>query len=468
MITQKHCEYIAWAIIRSLVRGARGLTQGRPLLFILNALLTAAFFCSPAGAHDLPINSIMNAFVKMGPREINLVVRIPLDLLRGIPFPVKDARYDVAASEPASAIALLLLADGFALWEGDVQLSASSARGRLSPPWDRSFEDYDLAAALTEQQPDPSTSIQYDEGFFDVHFTYPISSPKSEFKIRGHVAADLGSGAMLVIRYVSMDGSGRALVVRSGEEPAPLNPVWYHAAGGFVGLGVDHILTGIDHLLFLFCLVIPLRRLRTLLGVVTAFTLAHSVTLFASAFHLAPRGAWFPPLVEMTIAASIVYTAVENIAGANVRRRWLVACLFGLVHGFGFSNALGQSLQFAGSHLLLSLVSFNVGIEVGQLAVLAIMLPALAIVRRLVSERLSIVGMSWVVSLVGGYWMVERWNALYQTPWPSLDVEAVRSTSRWATLAVIVVIMVWILSAWASRKFRARMGLLNGDDRQPR
>lgn len=442
---------ITRTIFRSLQRKC-GHMHGRRLLYIVSSLLVSAFVCSPVAAHDLPINSIMNAFVKVEPRQIDLVVRIPLDLLRGIPFPLKDSRYDVAAAEPAAQIALLLLEDGFVLLENDVHLTPSVSSGRLSPPSDRSFESYESAAALADLSPDPATPIRYDEGSFDVHFTYPISSPESEFKIQSHVAADLSGGALLVLRYIPMDGSSRALVVRSGEGPAPLNPAWYHAAGGFIGLGVDHILTGIDHLLFLFCLVIPVRRVRTLLAVVTAFTLAHSVTLFASAFHLAPRGAWFPPLVEMAIAASIVYTAVENIAGANVRRRWVVACMFGLVHGFGFSNALGQSLQFAGSHLLLSLFSFNIGIEIGQLAVLAFMLPALVLVRRLIAERVGIVTLSSLVALIGAYWMVERWSALYETLWPRPYVDKLASASQWAAVALILLAAVCILSAGLVRK----------------
>ena len=124
----------------------------------------------------------------------------------------------------------------------------------------------------------------------------------------------------------------------------------------FVALGFEHILDGIDHLLFIFCLVIPFRRLRPLVAIVTAFTVAHSITLIASAAGFAPDALWFPPLIEVLIALSIVYMALENIVGAKLERRWLIAFGFGLVHGFGFSFALRESLQFAGTHLATSLV----------------------------------------------------------------------------------------------------------------
>jgi HupE / UreJ protein len=412
---------------------------------------------SSVAAHDLPMNSIMNAFVKVEPKQVDLVVRVPLDLLRGVPFPVKDSQYDVVGSDSAAQLALLLLEDGFVLLQDDVRLTSSSSSGRLSPVSDRSFESYESAAALADRPPDPNTPISYDKGSFDVHFTYPITSPRSVFKIQTQVAADLGGGAMLTVRYLPVDNSSRAMIIRSGEEPAALNPAWYHAAGGFILLGIDHILTGVDHLLFLFCLVIPFRRLRGLVSVITAFTLAHSITLFASAFHFAPQGAWFPPFVEMAIAASIVYTAIENIVGPNLRRRWLVAGMFGLVHGFGFSNALGQSLQFAGSHLLLSLLSFNIGIELGQLGVLAIMLPALVLFRQLLPERTGIVILSTIVAVIGGFWMAERWQVLKQTEWPHLDVDALIDATRWVVLVLIVVAAARILSAWLSRRSYRRV-----------
>ena len=109
---------------------------------------------------------------------------------------------------------------------------------------------------------------------------------------------------------------------------------------------------------------IPFRRLGQLVLIVTSFTVAHSITLIASAFELGPTALWFPPLIETLIAMSIVYMALENIVlvgsrsqpQSNVHRRWMITFAFGLVHGFGFSFALRETLQFAGSHLLTSLL----------------------------------------------------------------------------------------------------------------
>src|SRR5204863_9242472 len=170
-----------------------------------------------------------------------------------------------------------------------------------------------------------------------------------------------------ILRFMSPYRTVRAFEFNGEPGLVHLDPRWYQSSFRFVKLGFEHILDGTDHLLFLFCLVIPFRRFRQLLVLVTSFTVAHSITLIASAYNIAPDALWFPPLIEALIATSIVYMALENIVGAKLHRRWLITFGFGLVHGFGFSFALRQTLQFAGSHLLTSLLSFNVGVELGQL-----------------------------------------------------------------------------------------------------
>jgi hypothetical protein len=419
---------------------------------VVLALAAAQFglASSPVAAHDMATNTVMNAFVKIEPAQADLVVRIPMDLLRGLPFPRKGSEYDLAASEPVIELALQVLADGFVFLEDGVRLKPVKASGRLSSNWDRSFENYESAVVHADDPADPATQVSYDRSDFDVHFTYFISSPRSEFKIQSQVAADLGNLTKLLVRYLPLGETSRAMIITGGSEPVSLNPTWYEAAGSFVELGIGHILSGIDHLLFLFCLVIPFRRVRGLFSVITAFTLAHSVTLFASAFHMAPKGAWFPPFVETAIAVSIVYMALENIVGPNLRRRWLITGMFGLVHGFGFADVLAEQLQFAGSYLLVSLFSFNVGIELGQMLVLALMLPALALCRRVVPERMLVIILSAVAAYIAWRWMLDRYQVLQQQEWPSL--EDLISLARWPALFLVVVGIAGLIVKWLRRK----------------
>jgi hypothetical protein len=281
----------------------------------------------------------------------------------------------------------------------------------------------------------------------DVRFVYPIRSDRSRFAVRPGLTR-LGLRVNVVLRLIVPGSPERAFDVHGDTGIVQLDPRWHQAALRFTRDGFFHILDGIDHLLFLFCLVIPFRRLRPLAAVVTAFTVAHSITLIASAFDMAPTALWFPPLIETLIAASIVYMAVENITGAHLERRWLVTFGFGLVHGFGFSFALRESLQFAGSHLITSLLAFNVGVELGQLLVLLVLVPVLAFVLgRVMSERVGTIVLSAFVAHTAWHWLVERWGVLvqFQVHWPVIDAAFVAALLRWAMLAVLAVLAAWLV-----------------------
>src|SRR5215210_3731743 len=237
------------------------------------------------------------------------------------------------------------------------------------------------------------TEFFWSQGLLDILFEYPIQSDQSKFSIRPKLAR-LGLRTLVVLRFLPPGGAVRAFELVGDPGLVRLDPRWHQAALQFVKLGFEHILDGIDHLLFLFCLVIPFRRLRSLVAIVTSFTVAHSITLIASAYDLAPGALWFPPLIETLIAVSIVYMALENIVSPQLKRRWLITFAFGLVHGFGFSFALRQTLQFAGAHLLASLLSFNIGVELGQLLVLALVIPVLGVIFRYLDERMGVVCLS--------------------------------------------------------------------------
>ena len=257
-----------------------------------------------------------------------------------------------------------------------------------------------------------------------------------------------------VVRYQPPAGAERVFELTGDPGLVRMDPSWFQAAWRFVQLGFLHILDGTDHLLFLACLVIPFRRFRALVLIVTAFTIAHSITLIASAFNLAPGGLWFPPLVETLIAISILYMALENIVGVmSVQRRWVLAFAFGLVHGFGFSFALRETLQFAGSHLVTSLLAFNVGVELGQLLVLAALVPALQVLfRYVVAERVGTIILSAFVAHTAWHWTTERWAVLREFQWPALTASDMSAGIRWLMALVALAAVIWGIAAIARRK----------------
>ena len=176
---------------------------------------------------------------------------------------------------------------------------------------------------------------------------------------------------------------------------------------GFLTLGFEHILTGYDHLLFLLTLLMLGGNLRYLLKVVTAFTLAHSITLSLAVLNLITLS---PRLVESGIALSIAYVAAENIWQSQekaARWRWLLTFVFGLIHGMGFAGML-QDLDVGGSSLVASLISFNLGVELGQLIVVSAAFSLLQMVKRIPWELAFRRAVSGSAALMGLFWFMQR------------------------------------------------------------
>ncbi|SPF35470.1 membrane hypothetical protein [Syntrophobacter sp. SbD1] len=172
----------------------------------------------------------------------------------------------------------------------------------------------------------------------------------------------------------------------------------------FIPLGIEHILTGYDHIAFLLALIVIWLPFKEILKIITAFTVAHSITLLLAATQIVSLDARF---VECVIALSICYVAVENLFKKKVHYRWLITFGFGLVHGFGFASAL-QELIVGKSNLLVSVVSFNAGVEIGQLMIVCVMLPVLHLLKKVFEFRTITAGASVPIFLLGFTWFIER------------------------------------------------------------
>jgi HupE/UreJ protein len=447
--------------------------------------VTILIFVLPAtlGAHDIPSDLTIRAFLKPEGQQLQLLIRVPLQAMRDIDYPRRAREYvDLARADQSlrDAAATWIVSD-IEVYEGEAILpSPTLVAVRASLPSDDSFRSYETALAhLTGPRLADDTEFVWNQGLLDVWLMYPVQSDASRFSINVRWGR-LGVRTVTALRLVAPGGAIRAFELVGDPGLVQLDPRWHQAAIRFVVLGFFHILDGTDHLLFLLCLVIPFRRLRPLIAIVTSFTVAHSITLLGSAYDLAPGALWFPPLIETLIATSIVYMALENIVmwtpaaltrgrestleaegllSRGVRKRWMIAFGFGLVHGFGFSFALRETLQFAGSHLLTSLVAFNVGVELGQILVIALLVPAIDLLFRFViAERTGTIILSALVAHTGWHWMGERFDRLrqYSFEWPTLTATLLLTVVRWLTLAVIMAGVVWLfLVFWRQPKSRA-------------
>ena len=417
-------------------------------------VIALAFASRIACAHDIPNDVKVQAFVKPEGRQLQLLVRVPMSAMREADVPVRGPGYiDLPRADGAlRTAARLWLVDNIEVYEGVRRLeNPRIANVRVALSSDKSFASFENALATVRSAPlPPDLDLYWKQQYLDVLLEYPIASERSEFAIHPRLAR-LGLQVLTTLRFLPPGGAERAFEIHGDAELVRLDPRWHQAALRFVELGFRHILDGTDHLLFIACLVIPFRRLRPLIVIATAFTVAHSITLTAAAFGFAPEGLWFPPLVETLIATSIVYMALENIVGANALRRWIIAFAFGLVHGFGFAFALRESLQFAGSHLVTALLAFNVGVELGQVAVLLVMVPALNLLLRYLPERIGVIILSALIAHTGWHWMTERFADLRKFQLPALDAAAAASLMRWAMAAIVLAVLVWLVDARVRR-----------------
>ena len=427
------------------------------------ALVVALILLLPSWpeAHEIPTDVTVQAFVKPDGERLRFLVRVPLGALRDYDFPQRGPGY--LQIDEADG----LIRDAAMQWIGDYVTLQEDGRDlgplrlaamRVSQPGDRSFADYERALANVNAPPlRPDIELFWRQAAIDLLFELPIRSELSEFSIdpeMGH----LGLRTLTVLRFLPAGGAERVFQYTGNPGLVRLDPRWHQAAWRFIVLGFEHILDGVDHLLFLLCLVVPIRSFRALVPIVTSFTIAHSITLIASALGLAPAALWFPPLIETLIALSIVFMAFENIIGSDLSKRWMVAFGFGLVHGFGFSFALSESLQFAGAHLLTSLLSFNIGVEFGQLFVLVITVPLLRLLfKRWLPVTAGVVAVSAILAHTGWHWMLERGGALleYDFVIPVMNAALGATVLRWIMLGLIIVGALWGLSGtfgWLAKR----------------
>lgn len=427
--------------------------NSRPLVSIIVVLLAAGgSLLAPHGAsaHEIPTDVVVQAWLKPEGDRLELLVRVPLEAMRDLQFPQYGPGYlDIpAADRMLRDAAQIWIANGIELYEGDRRLAEKHiSAARIALPSDPSFRTFQQARATVTGPPLPQdTRLVWSQALLDVLIEVPVQSAQSEFSIDTELSR-LAIRTVTVLRFVTPDGAERVFEFSGNPGLVRLDPRWHQAFSRFVVSGVEHILQGFDHLMFVLCLIIPFRRVRPLIVLVTSFTVAHSITLGAAAFGFVPKALWFPSLIETLIAASIVYMALENIIGTRWQRRWIIAFAFGLVHGFGFSFALGETLQFAGSHLLTSLLAFNLGVELGQIFIILLAVPLLNLVFRTPrAERIGIIILSVILAHSAWHWMSERAAEFlaYDIRMPPQDLALATTLLRWLLLLVVIAVIAWL------------------------
>lgn len=329
--------------------------------------------------------SLTYAEVRIGQRQVDWTLRMPvaeLDLLFGV-----DRNHNgkiepeewAAASDEISKYVL-----------GKVRVEAGAGR--------------QLAGAVAGSKPwiDP-------EGheFLEVRLRYEGEGAALDQVTLGCALLEDVVSTHKTLARIEVAGEARDFVFEKGAVfSARANPPWIESVLQFVRMGVLHIFTGYDHIAFLLGVVLVGGTFMRIVKIVTSFTVAHSITLALAAFSILS-----PPsrIVESGIALSIVYIALENLFFRRFDRRWMVTFFFGLVHGFGFASALAE-VELKGKLLVTALFSFNLGVELGQVCIVAILIPPLLWLERQRESwhRAVVRGLSAVIFVLGVYWLWER------------------------------------------------------------
>jgi len=314
--------------------------------------------------------------------------------------------------------------EAFTPMDSDLDAEVTDAEREAAKPAIANLlaEQLHLSSDGKDILPSAPGQVNYDDqNNAHVEFVYP-AVPKQQLLVQSMFLAQLPDGHQQYLTIRDTNGKTLAekmlrknddqislqLAAESSTEPDTVGHSLFSAFADFFKLGVEHILTGYDHLLFLFALLAVTHSFWPALKIITFFTIAHSITLACAGLNLIELPS---SIVEPVIALTIIYVALENvIRGDHPKGRQWLTFGFGLIHGFGFASVLREmGISSGETGILMPLLSFNLGIEAGQITVAAIVLPMIWWVNNnvLIAEKL-LKGCSVSVCLMGAYWLLER------------------------------------------------------------
>ncbi|MFT7687321.1 MAG: hypothetical protein ACI9FB_002673 [Candidatus Azotimanducaceae bacterium] len=382
---------------------------------VCTILLIFSLYALESIAHEIPERVQIKLLIQESENDLQVFIRVPLEAMRDYDFVTSNEGYlDITASQNMiREAAKLWVLDEFKLYQSDQALESTVEKIRVSLPTNKAFRNVNDVNIHFDSTLLPDTTILFwQQALVDIRLSYKRLNVEPRYSITPQLAG-LGQRTITLLKYYNQNAEEFQFDYIGDPGRLDLNPPVLSVLFKFITDGFIHILGGIDHLLFLIVLIAPLSKLRELLIVISAFTLGHSITLITATFGFIPDYLWFPTLVEFIIAISIILLAIDNLITKTTKRRWLFGLGFGLVHGFGFSFNLAQSLQYSGNHLATGVLGFNLGVEIGQFVVLIAVLPLLHLVRQYSKgERAVLILISIFVGHAALHWAQEYWNKL--------------------------------------------------------
>lgn len=422
---------------------------------IVKHLLLALLLPIAALAHDVPDDVTLRAFFKPSGQTMQVLVRIPLNCLIDFLFPINDDGFleMPAANKMAPDAAEVWVSNLLNIYEGDRLLPHPQImKTMLSRSSDASFNTYAGALAHVNGPALPDTALlTWDRGVMDVLLEAPISSDRADFRLQPRFGR-LGVRVTNYIGFLPPGGGERDFVYEGDPETYRLDPAVTPSAGHFFSLGFRHLLekSEADHLLLLVCLALLFRTAGTLVPFVLTFSVAHSAVLLSSALLPGQGPLWMPRIAGTLMALFILYAGLECAVPVTPRRfRPLVAIGSGMAFGAGFWIFLDPLIQYGGAHRVVSAISFNLGIEAGQLAALIMLSPAIAIFFKYASKD-PLVQRMWTV-VFAGFAAHLAWHRMTSRAFLLSDIPATWPTGAvWA--AILIALAAGVILTIGRRK----------------
>jgi hypothetical protein len=400
-----------------------------------------------AAVRPLPDDADIRVFATRSPGKLQMLVRAPLAVARSaqLPHTGDSGMLDRNALAPMlPGIARQWIVPEIDVFDDGVLVRPQVSAARVAASADRSFAAYEDAGVSKD------AAVAEDGAWLDAALEYPLPAPGGAISV--HPKFNSLAARVSVSMTYAAGGSSRQFDFRGDPGRIYMEPRVRDAAAQFLAHGLTFVLHSADLLLFLFCLILPLRGTVEILPADVSFIGAFCLAMAARPAGFAPDANWFVSSIETLSALAILLAALANILGNVTRsRRALFALLCGLIFGYAGANDLTAKLQFAGPHPVIGRAAFAFGAAFASEIAAGIIAAALAIVFRFAGRRrIEIIIVSALAADTAWGWLAERWDRLRLFPFqvPAFDAALLASALRWLMAAVLLGGLLWLVDGW--------------------
>jgi hypothetical protein len=416
---------------------------------------------SYGAARPLPESVDLRVLAKQELGDLRVLVRAPLSVIRDASFPVKDdiGHIDLNAVE-------IVLPNAARYWvQRCLQVYENHERvtdieivkARISPLSDDSFQSFDSASSyFSESRNDNDLNVLWDQAWLDIDFKYSTEG-RGPLTIVPDVA-NLGVHVTTQFQYVGADQAAHEFAFDGNPGLIYLTPDRLDIGKQFLGHGIALISKNADVALFIFCLVLPFRRVKEIRYIAMTFAASLSVGLALPAFDLFPTGVWLSPLLATLSAIAVLIAGLMNIGEIYPSRRAVLTAVAGLVFGASAWFDLAARRQFAGAHSQIAMLAYWVGLLIATQLGMVLLIPLIAGLFKATNRRLELIVVSSLAADAALGWLEERWLQLREVPWHLPILDAGFFALLFAILAFVTLAsgIFWFFRRWwASRSVAA-------------